>query len=133
MAWRLRVLALVAVVPPLLHVWSLHRIASRLDVKRSTAQAPDPEAVAQEVDRWLTHLPWPWRSTCLKRAGVLYALLRRGGVDVGLHIGIRRDEHGALAAHAWLIRDGSPYLESAANRIDSFKVIARFPETALPA
>lgn len=128
--WRARVLAIVACVPPLLHVQSLHRIASRVPVGQPHGDVPSTEALVREVDRWLNHLPWPWRRTCLKRAGVLYALLRRAGVEVELHIGVKRDDAGALAAHAWLMRNGAPFLEDPESPIGRFQVITRIPEPA---
>ena len=47
-------------------------------------------------------------------------------------IGVRRDEAGKLHAHAWLLRDGAVYLESAlsSERVADFSVIARFPQPA---
>ena len=63
-----------------------------------------------------------------KRAAVLYALFRRSGMQVELWIGVRRDSDGALAAHAWLVRDGAPYLEALEGSLPTFQVIARFPE-----
>jgi len=128
-SWRLRVAGTVLVLPPLLHVVSLHRVANRLTVREiARAQPPIPPLV-NEVDRWLTRLPWLWRTTCLKRAGVLYALLRKGGVEVELHIGVKRDDSGALAAHAWLMKGGAPYLEHPSAVLASYQVIARFPES----
>lgn len=130
LAWRLRVLGTVAVVPPLLHFVSLHRVASRVRVRPASATPPPVHALVREVDRWLDHLPRPWRTTCLKRAGVLYSLMRRGGIDVELHIGVKRDSTGALAAHAWLVRDGRAFFEHPASPLGTFQVIARFPESA---
>lgn len=127
LAWRLRVAATCAIVPPLLHLVPLHRVANRLSVRAGRKPAK-PEALAREVDRWLTRLPPPWRTTCLKRAGSLYPLLRRAGHAVSLEIGVRRDAAGALAAHAWLTQDGHPILEPRGSDVTPFELIARFPE-----
>jgi hypothetical protein len=80
------------------------------------------------VDRLLCALPGPWRHTCLKRSAILYHLLRRSGLPVELCIGVRRDAAGPLTAHAWLIRDGIPYLERAESPSTTHTPIARFPE-----
>ena len=79
------------------------------------------------VDRVLRRMPPPWRKTCLKRALVLHSLLRRAGRPAELRIGVRRDDAGDLTAHAWLARDGQPYLERGEDRVASYQVLAAFP------
>lgn len=44
---------------------------------------------------------WPFDDTCLRRALVLGHRIRR--LDPTLLIGVRHDDSGALAAHAWLV------------------------------
>ena len=127
--WRIRTMAAVLIIPPLLHLRPLHRLAGRLDRGGSRSCPPLPlERLVDWVDILLHRLPWPWKFTCLKRAAVLYALLRRGGMPVELRVGVRRDAGGELAAHAWLVRDGAPYLETAQEILASFQIIATFPE-----
>lgn len=129
--WRLQTFGALLVIPPLLHLTSLERLAGRLGAGGSRPSPPLPlERVVGWVDILLHRLPWPWRFTCLKRAAVLYALFRRSGMQVELWIGVRRDSDGALAAHAWLVRDGAPYLEALADSLSTFQVIARFPEAS---
>ena len=133
-AWRIRATAAAVVIPPLLNVTSFTRLASWIgrwpgrvppDGQRKN---PDDVSLARWVDRVLRRLPGPWHRTCLKRAAVLYHLLRRAGRPVEIWIGVRRDGAGALAAHAWLMRDGTPYLEPSPDAIPLHAVIARFPE-----
>jgi hypothetical protein len=45
-----------------------------------------------------------------------------------LCIGVRRDPKGAVAAHAWLLRDGQPFLERDPVGLAAYQTIARFPE-----
>lgn len=47
---------------------------------------------------------WPFGSTCLRRALVLGQRIHK--LDPTLAIGVRHDESGALAAHAWLVVAG---------------------------
>lgn len=47
----------------------------------------------------------PFGDTCLRRALVLGRRIRR--LQPTLVIGVRRDEDGAVAAHAWLVVDGA--------------------------
>jgi len=132
--WRLRAVAAATVIPPLLSVTSFTRVASWLggepDAAPAKADGLDDTSLARWVDGLLRRLWGPWRHTCLKRAAVLYHLLRRAGRPVELCIGVRRDGGGALAAHAWLVRDGVPYLEREPAAAQAHTIIARFPEGA---
>ncbi len=47
---------------------------------------------------------WPFGDTCLRRALVLGHRVRR--LDPVLVIGVRHDDNGQFAAHAWLTVDG---------------------------
>ena len=126
--WRIRTLWAVLVIPPLLHLVPVHRLAARLGRVRSSAPPFPLERVVDWVDILQRRMPSPWRFTCLKRATVLYALFRHAGISVDLCVGVRRDTDGTLAAHAWLLKEDSPYLEPLGNSIDTFQLIARFPE-----
>ena len=130
--WRLRASLASVVLPPLVHLASLERISRWIEARPAPA-APDATvddaALAEWVDRVLTWLPPPWRRTCLKRALVLHYLLHRAGRPATLVIGVRRDEHDVLAAHAWLAHAGTPYLESGADRVASYQVLTAFPSS----
>lgn len=132
---RLRALTTSVVVPPLLSLVSLQRLASHLGHRGWLSPDPgfDDGDLAQWVDHLLYRLPGPWRRTCLKRAAVLYHLLRAAGRAVELRIGVRRDAEGNLAAHAWLTRDAAPYLEPEPDAPGRHAVIAIFPEPSAPA
>ena len=133
--WRVRATAAVVVVAPLVAVRSFAQLARWLGNgwrggAPVPAAKPDDAVLARWVDRVLYALPWPWHHTCLRRATVLYGLLRRAGRPVGLAIGVRRDAGGPVRAHAWLERDGVPYLEADPAIAASYTVIARFPDDA---
>jgi hypothetical protein len=115
------------------YIVSFARLATWLAGR--TQPAPDPalddSALARWVDRLLRNLPGPWHRTCLKRSAVLYHLLRRAGRPVELCIGVDRSSQpgqGHIAAHAWLVRAGEPYLEAHPEHASSHIVIARFPD-----
>jgi hypothetical protein len=131
--WRLRSSLAAVVLPPLVHLASLERITGWIEARPAPA-APDATvddaALAEWVDRVLTRLPPPWRRTCLKRALVLHYLLHRAGRPATLVIGVRRDAHDALAAHAWLAHGGTPYLESGADQVASYQVLTAFPSSS---
>ncbi len=115
-------------MPPLLSLVSLARIVAA-PASRSGPPAPselDDEALAAYVAGVLRRLPAPWRRTCLRQSVVMYRLLRRAGRPVALCIGVRR-EGPVLSAHAWLLRDGAPYLEADPSHSARYSVIASFP------
>jgi hypothetical protein len=138
LGWRVGAAAAVVVVAPLVAVRSFAGLARWLGNGGtgggSGARAPavelDDAALARWVDRVLHALHGPWRHTCLRRAAVLYGLLRRAGRPIELVIGVRRDAGtaGRLSAHAWLERDGAPYLEADPAIAARHTVIARFPD-----
>ena len=77
--------------------------------------SPRPEDLAWGVEYVLRRAPGIWHHSCLRRAVVLGALLRRAGRDADVVIGVRRAAAGAFEAHAWLRCDGvEPYLEPGA-------------------
>ena len=138
LGWRLRATALVLLVPPLVYLVSFARLATWLEGRGG--QAPDATlddvTLARWVDRLLRRLPGPWHRTCLKRAAVLYHLLRRAGRPVELCIGVNRKSEpgeGNIAAHAWLVNAGQPYLETHPEHALSHIVIARFPQASAAA
>lgn len=127
---KIRAFAAAAIMPPLLTAMPFGRLCAWLDRRPSSAvfSPIDPVAVAAWVDRLLCALPGPWRHTCLKRSAILYYLFRRAGLPIELCIGVRRAPGEDLTAHAWLTKDGAPYLEREAALSASHTPIARFPE-----
>jgi len=111
------------------HFVALDSLSRWIGNRRAPA-SPDPRvddaALAEWVDRVLGKLPPPWKLTCLRRAVVLHYLLRKTGRPADLMIGVKRNEQQALAAHAWLAREGAPYLESGADPASSYQVLAAF-------
>ncbi|MGE0159743.1 MAG: lasso peptide biosynthesis B2 protein [Gemmatimonadales bacterium] len=129
---RARALWAAVVIPPWLAVSSFQRVASRLGRGSRPARSPstpaEDAALAAFVDSILHRLPGPWRHTCLKRAAVLFHVLRRADRPVQLLIGVRREADGALQAHAWLAREGEVYLEPNPDVPPRHVVLARFPD-----
>jgi len=95
----------ISTLPRLTKLFGI-RLAGEHD-DEPTRQAPDvaPEWFRRrsaEVHRVLRH--WPFGDTCLRRSLILGQRIRR--LDPVLVIGVRHDEHGKLAAHAWLTVGG---------------------------
>jgi len=118
------VLAVTVVVEIGLRTITLPRLVRllgvRLDVDGSSLQetgSADPGISRQirrsgrAIDRVLRR--WPFGDTCLRRALILGFLIRR--LDPTLLIGVRRDEAGEIAAHAWLAVAGTTLDPAAAH------------------
>ena len=109
----------------------LNRLAGRLG-RRARVKRPSADqqvAIARKLDGVLERLPPPWRKTCLTRSVALYHLLRRTGIPIDLCVGVKKGS-GEFVAHAWLSRDGVPYLEP--EGATEFKVITQFPDPLSP-
>jgi hypothetical protein len=81
------------------------RLAQNPETQEEPDPAPPPDLPvswihrrAVAVNRVFRH--WPFDNTCLRRALVLGQRIRR--LDPALVIGVRLDDTGTLAAHAWI-------------------------------
>lgn len=102
------------------------RLRIRLDLEQGGP--PDGTAV---LPRW-TQVPihaalavarrWPAGDTCLRRCLLVGHRIRELGPV--LRIGVRRDEHGAFRAHAWLEIDGRT-LDAGAEGFTTLRTTAR--------
>jgi hypothetical protein len=131
-AWRLRAAAAALLLPAAIRTMSLARLMTWITpphpAEPAAPSALDDRELARWVTRILAHLPGLWHLSCLNRSVVLYHLLRTAGRPVELCIGAKRVGGVALAAHAWLILDGAPYLESESRLVTRLPVVARFPD-----
>lgn len=120
---KAEVLIAAAVLPVALALFAGTRtLAWVRAVPRRGGASPSAEQLARAVDRVLARAPWLWHHTCLRRAVILAALLRRAGRDAEVVMGVRRAAGGALEAHAWIRCDGvEPYLEP--TPVDSFATL----------
>jgi hypothetical protein len=123
--WSLRIVSACLTIPPALRLVPLDRLAHRLGRPRTLKRpsAEQQEAIMRRVDALLGRLPPPWRRTCLTRTAVLYHLLRRSGMPVELCLGVRAS-NGKVEAHAWMEREGVPYMEG--EGMKDYEELARF-------
>jgi len=87
---------------------SLPTMLRMIDTRRRDAARIPPERIASLVDR-IFRADILHRS-CWKRAAVLRRYLLLNGIDTAVVFGVRKGEE-KLAGHAWLERDGRPFLE----------------------
>ena len=113
LARKLEIGSACAVIPVLLEVMPASRVLRWIArIPPRAGERVAPERLAFHVGRLLQRAPLLWHYSCLRRAAVLAALLRREGVAADVAIGVRRTAAGAVVAHAWVRReDGVPYLE----------------------
>ena len=79
-----------------------------LDTRRRGAARVPPERLGALVDRiFRTDIV---HRSCWKRAAVLRRYLLLNGVETEVVFGVRKGEQ-QLAGHAWLERNGEPFLE----------------------
>ncbi|MEP7088324.1 MAG: lasso peptide biosynthesis B2 protein [Gemmatimonadota bacterium] len=122
---KLEIVSACVVVPCALELLSAKRSFAWLSRISAGGESVAPSLLAFNVDRILHRAPWFWRHSCLRRAAVLTYLLRRGGHDASVVIGVRRSGEGALEAHAWLACDGhDPFLEPS-DSIGTFQPLGR--------
>lgn len=106
-----RVTLFAAAVPVLLRL-PLGRLERVLEPGRSraAADAERTERIVRHVERALARARPVVRPGCLTRSVTLYYFLRRAGEDVKLCFGMGR-VNGRYEGHAWLTKDGRPFLE----------------------
>jgi hypothetical protein len=110
-------------VPLVLHGKRLERLLDPPpEAEIATGQAPAvggdaSHLVSSEALRWsrrvvsrLARIPLsPWRNTCLYRSAAECLVLRHYGIPAVLRIGVRSEDGGEIAAHAWVVRrEGTP-------------------------
>jgi hypothetical protein len=96
-AWLTLMRAAIPMVP-------FHRLGPLLGLAPG-GDAIDPHRAEAERVRWAVGAAarrLPWHCTCLCRALAAAMMLRRIGVAGTIHLGVGKDEEGALSFHAWL-------------------------------
>lgn len=113
-------LAATVTVPLLLAVLPLPAVLAVCDRwPRIGRGGASPNGLAHRTRRWLERGRGPWRSSCLTRSLVLYAMLRQHGFRPRLHVGVAGSER-RFDAHAWVTLGGEP-LEQPASVAGSYQ------------
>jgi hypothetical protein len=88
-----------------------HRLVStRLRAPRPDAPPDAPVRLARAIDRVLRLDLFMFKRSCWRRALVLQRFLAFHGIDSRVNFGLKKTT-GELRGHAWLERDGQPFLE----------------------
>ena len=94
----------------------LPRVLRLTDARRRGRGEWAPEVIARLVDRL--------HPICWKRAAVLRRQLLLNGIETQIVFGVRKETDRPFGGHAWLERDGRPFLEATA---PDFVVTFRYP------
>lgn len=104
-------LATAILVPLALQLRPLQSALAFCDRMPVRARYPQsPRSLARRVQRWLAHGRGPWKSSCLTRSLVLYAMLRQHGYQPRFAVGVAGSEQ-SFEAHAWVSIDGAPVMD----------------------
>ena len=134
-----RIFLLITVLPAMLRLLSLPRLMKML-THRDLRVCKDPDSESKDkivkfTDYLLNRNFWIYKSTCLKRALVLYYFLRRSGIDVQICFGVRSNAKSSeiktqnvLEGHAWLLYSGNIFLERDAKAIKTYTMTYSFPD-----
>ncbi|MEO5820023.1 MAG: lasso peptide biosynthesis B2 protein [Vicinamibacteraceae bacterium] len=88
-----------------------HRLVStRLRAANPDTSADTPARLARAIDRVLKLDVFVFRRSCWRRALVLQRFLALHGIESRVNFGLKKTT-GELQGHAWLERDGQPFLE----------------------
>jgi len=102
---------LVSCLARLMPLPRAHRLVStRLRVLRADAPPDTPARLARAVDRVLRLDVLMFKRSCWRRALVLQRYLAVHGIESRVNFGLKKTS-GTLQGHAWLERDGQPFLE----------------------
>lgn len=106
-------LGLAAILPPAIRLVPLPLVLRACDSFPSAGSGgASPDGLAARARRLLGSGVGPWRSTCLTRSTVLYALMRYHGYQPRFMIGVR-GAHEAFGAHAWVALGEMPVSDAA--------------------
>jgi len=107
MAWWVAVLSLAArfySLPRALEIVAGNGKAVRIDATE--------DELARAIDLLLATDFLIFKPICWKRAAVLHRYLSRSGIPTRIIFGVRNENDGKVAGHAWLEREGHPILEN---------------------
>lgn len=100
--------AALVMVPLALRMLPLSTVLALCDRwPRVTTPHRTPAQLANRVRRWLGRGRGPWKSTCLTRSLVLYAMLRQHAYRPRFFVGVAGSAR-KFDAHAWVTIDDTP-------------------------
>lgn len=118
-------------LPVLKRVLSIARLARLMGASRDRVFDPARQSAIAKAAWWASRVqPRRFPDNCLERSLVSYRYLGLAGADPELVLGVRRAGTD-LIGHAWVIVDGNPVHDSAAD-LESYSELARFGRGGTP-
>ena len=109
MAWWVAVLSVAARVCPLPR--ALEIVAGSKNGKQPARAETNQHELARTIDLLLSADVLMFKPICWKRAAVLHRYLLRNGIATMIIFGVRHEDDGKVAGHAWLEANGNVILE----------------------
>jgi hypothetical protein len=120
---NVKCLAALAAMRLALSVAGYAAIRARMPAAATTADAHFyARQLARRIERLARMVPG---ASCLTQALALQWLLARAGHGCELLVGVRRDEAGRFAAHAWVVCNDRIVLGAASTRVADYTELAR--------
>ncbi|MBC2711366.1 MAG: lasso peptide biosynthesis B2 protein [Desulfosarcina sp.] len=135
----IRIFFWINLIVLMLKLLSFSRMLVLLTPKRPTSiQATDRRALISKVPKYTDFILgrnwWIYRMNCLKRALVIFRVLRLYGIDVQICMGVRKDHLSPavdpdthLQGHAWLMVDDKLFLEDSRSMTTTYTPVFSFP------
>jgi len=102
-------IVLISIASRLVSLPTMFRLAETRRRWAPSAVLP-AEELARRIDR-VFHAGLVTDGSCWKRAAVLRRYLLLNGIETDVVFGVRGQSGGKLDGHAWLEREGAPFLE----------------------
>jgi hypothetical protein len=122
----IRMAAWVVLLSTLVRLSSLSRAVSLVSTKPygPPRDIPTDEQLTSAIDELLEINISVFKPNCWRRAVVLHRYLALRGVATDIVFGVKKNDEGEIAGHAWLEKDGKPFLETESNYAVTYKVSA---------
>ncbi len=137
----LQILLIITLLPIMFRFLSIPELIKKFTPRNSRKYQKNrnlketTDKIVKFIDFILNRKFWRYKeNTCLKRSLVLYYYLRKRGIDVHICFGVKYNdkptttmERNRLIGHAWLLYNGSIFLEKNAVETKTYKVTYSFP------
>ena len=122
MAWWVSVLSITARCES--RPRALQLVAGSENGNKAVRDIVTQDQLARAIDLLLSADFLVFKPICWKRAAILHRYLSRSGIATRIIFGVRNEEDGKVAGHAWLEADGQPILETSP---PNYVITYRFP------
>ena len=122
------VFLLASLLPILLRLFSLPSIMRYLTpAKTEDNEVPwKIDLIVKAVNKILGAGFFIYHPTCLKKSLILYHFLKKAGMNVVIHFGVRKRD-GALDGHSWITKKGKRIYDNL-DTVDDFSITYSYPQ-----